>query len=77
MVIIGGIMSVLFVLPLQWGMLSGFFVYLATIVIALSPIGEFIVRFQTGCKKIKDPEIMSRLEPLFYEVYQKLKCRSH
>ena len=67
MVIIGGIMSVLFVLPLQWGMLSGFFVYLATIVIALSPIGEFIVRFQTGCKKIKDPEIMSRLEPLFYE----------
>ena len=28
MVIIGGIMSVLFVLPLQWGMLSGFFVYL-------------------------------------------------
>ena len=75
MVIIGGIMSVLFVLPLQWGMLSGFFVYLATIVIALSPIGEFIVRFQTGCKKIKDPEIMSRLEPLFYEVYQKAKMQ--
>ena len=73
MVIIGGIMSVLFVLPLQWGMLSGFFVYLATISIALSPIGEFIVRFQTGCKKIKDPEIMNRLEPLFYEVYQKAK----
>ena len=72
MVIIGGIMSVLFVLPLQWGML---FVYLATIVIALSPIGEFIVRFQTGCKKIKDPEIMSRLEPLFYEVYQKAKMQ--
>ena len=68
MIIIGGIMSVLFALPLQWGMLSGFFVYLATISIALSPIGEFIVRFQTGCKKIKDPEIMSRLEPLFYEV---------
>lgn len=75
MVIIGGIMSVLFALPLQWGMLSGFFVYLATIVIALSPIGEFIVRFQTGCKKIKDPEIMSRLEPLFYEVYQKAKMQ--
>ena len=40
-----------------------------------SPIGEFIVRFQTGCKKIKDPEIMSRLEPLFYEVYQKAKMQ--
>ena len=75
MVIIGGIMSAMFNLSLQWGMLSGFFVYLATIVIALSPIGEFIVRFQTGCKKIKDPEVMNRLEPLFYEVYQKAKMQ--
>lgn len=75
MVIIGGIMSAMFNLSLQWGMLSGFFVYLATISIALSPIGEFIVRFQTGCKKIKDPEVMKRLEPLFYEVYQKAKMQ--
>ncbi len=75
MVIIGGIMSAMFNLSLQWGMLSGFFVYLATISIALSPIGEFIVRFQTGCKKIKDPEVMNRLEPLFYEVYQKAKMQ--
>lgn len=75
MVIIGGIMSVMFNLSLQWGMLSGFFVYLATISIALSPIGEFIVRFQTGCKKINDPEIMERLEPIFYEVYQKAKMQ--
>ena len=50
-------------------------IYLATISIALSPIGEFIVRFQTGCKKIKDPEVMNRLEPLFYEVYQKAKMQ--
>lgn len=75
MVIIGGIMSAMFNLSLQWGMLSGFFVYLATISIALSPIGEFIVRFQTSCKKIKDPEVMNRLEPLFYEVYQKAKMQ--
>ena len=39
------------------------------------PEWEFIVRFQTGCKKIKDPEVMNRLEPLFYEVYQKAKMQ--
>ena len=39
------------------------------------PEWEFIVRFQTGCKKINDPEVMNRLEPLFYEVYQKAKMQ--
>jgi len=52
----------------------GFVVYLISVMIALSPIGEFIIRLQTGCKKIKDPEIANFLEPLFREVYMKAKA---
>ena len=32
---------------------SFFVIYLISIVIALSPVGEFIIRIQTGCRKIK------------------------
>ncbi|MBO5410660.1 MAG: M48 family metalloprotease [Clostridia bacterium] len=48
--------------------LSGFLIYLVTIIAALSPIGEAIVRWQTGCRKIKDPQVLARVEYLFNEV---------
>lgn len=43
--------------------------YFATICVALSPIGEWILRTQTGCKKIKRADYLERLMPLFEEVY--------
>lgn len=47
--------------------------YLLSLVIALSPIGEFILRIQSGCTKIKRNEQIDCIEPLFQEVYEKAK----
>lgn len=52
---------------------AGFVIYLVSVLIALSPIGEFIIRLQTGCKKIKRVEQKNFLEPIFREVYDKAK----
>lgn len=52
---------------------AGLIVYSISIVIALSPIGEVIIRLQTGCKKIKRVEQINFIEPLFREVYDKAK----
>lgn len=51
----------------------GLIVYGISIVIALSPVGEFIIRLQTGCKKIERVEQINFIEPLFREVYEKAK----
>lgn len=47
--------------------------YAGSLLIALSPIGEFILRLQTGCKKIKREDIRAAIMPLFEEVYAKAK----
>ena len=49
-------------------------VYAVSLLIALSPIGEFILRLQTGCKKIKREDHKQLIEPLFNEVYGKAKA---
>ena len=51
----------------------GVLLYLISITIALSPIGETILRFQTGCKKIKRSDVKDFIEPIFQEVYAKAK----
>lgn len=53
--------------------LLGILIYAISITIALSPIGEWILRFQTGCKKLDedDTEVAQVLMPLFQEVYEK------
>ena len=71
--IIGAIASLMFTLPIGWGILSGLLIYIASISIALSPIGEAILRHQTGCRKIVDQAVVDRLEPIFREVYYKAK----
>lgn len=48
-------------------------IYLISVTIALSPIGEFLIRYQTGCKEIKDPQVLQRLQPVFQEVYRRSK----
>ncbi|MBQ8763225.1 MAG: M48 family metalloprotease [Clostridia bacterium] len=55
------------------GCLAGFALYLLSVVIALSPVGEYLLRLQQHCKKIKDPALLNRLEPLFNEVYSRAK----
>lgn len=72
-VIIGLIATMFCALPVWWGILVGLLVYIASIAIALSPIGEAMLRKQTNCKKIEDADIIERLEPLFREVYYKAK----
>lgn len=48
-------------------------IYALSLAIALSPIGEWILRRQTGSTKIKRKEHEERLRPLFNEVYKKAK----
>ncbi len=55
------------------GALIGFGIYIISLMIALSPIGEWILRLQNGCHKLKRKEDIERLEPLFQEVYTKAK----
>ena len=54
-------------------MLSAIAIYAISILIALSPIGEWILRVQNGCKEIKRKEQIARIEPIFNEVYAKAK----
>ena len=51
----------------------GLLVYAISLVVALSPIGEWILRLQTGCTKITRKEQIDIIEPLFREVYEKAK----
>lgn len=72
-VIIGLIATLFCALPVGWGIVVGFLLYLASVSIALSPIGEWMLRRQTGCVKIDEQDVIDRLEPLFREVYYKAK----
>lgn len=69
-----------------WSIVSGFTfglrplwialaVYAVSILVALSPIGEIWLRWQTGChrKAVKDEEANRLLVPLFNEVYDKAR----
>ena len=62
-----------FGLPAGWGIVAALLLYIASISIAISPIGEFILRRQNGCRKIDEAAVINRLEPLFREVYYKAK----
>lgn len=53
--------------------LAAIVVYAISILIALSPVGEWILRVQNGCKKIKRKEQIAIVEPIFNEVYAKAK----
>lgn len=55
------------------GAFLGLGLYLLSLMIALSPVGEWILRLQNGCKKITDPAVLARIEPLFQQAYAKAK----
>lgn len=72
-VIISGMMCLFFGLETYEGVISGLILYILSLVIALSPIGEWILRIQTGCKEIKNIEMLNYIQPIFNEVYEKAK----
>lgn len=55
------------------GVLFGLGIYIVSLAIALSPLGEWVLRLQNGCKKITNPEYIDRIEPIFREVYAQAK----
>ncbi|MDO4312442.1 MAG: M48 family metalloprotease [Eubacteriales bacterium] len=69
-IIISFIVIGCFQLPIWLGTLAGIVLYLISLTIALSPIGEWMLRKQTKCREITDAAEKRRLEPLFQEVYQ-------
>lgn len=71
--IISLVVTAMFALPIYWGLLCGLILYIGSMSVALSPIGEWMLRRQTGCHKIEDQDIVDRLYPLFKEVYYKAK----
>lgn len=56
---------------------GGFFkviiIYAISLIIALSPVGELILRLQTGSKNITRRDIREKIVPLFKNVYEKAK----
>lgn len=74
--IIGIICSLFLTLPIPWGLLSGVLLYGASVTVALSPIGEFIIRNQNNCREIMDVATVNRLKPIFDEVYYKAKKKN-
>lgn len=58
------------------GYFLGFIIYIAVLVLSLSPIGEFILRLQNGCKRVQRKEYLDRLQPIFDEVYAKAKAKN-
>lgn len=54
-------------------LLLGILLYGISLCVALSPIGEWILRLQSGCKEIKRVEDREFIEPIFNEVYEKAR----
>lgn len=56
--------------------LVGLAAYAVSVAITLSPFGETIMRWQNGCRKIKDEEILARMQPIFEEVYSAARIKN-
>lgn len=58
------------------GFILGIVLYFATLGIALSPVGEFILRQQNSCRKIKNKDIRNKIEPIFQKVYEEARIKN-
>ena len=61
-------------MPFIVALLLSLAVYALSLTIALSPLGEWILRFQTGCTAIGREDIANYIQPLFDEVYAKARA---
>jgi len=70
------IMGFVMLWDLAWwkALLLALVIYGVSIAIALSPVGEWLLRIQTGCNEIEDETLRAQLYPLFDEVYRKAKA---
>ena len=59
--------------PFWMSSVAGLVLYAISLTLALSPIGEWIIRMENGCRKIKRAEQREFLMPLFDEVYARAK----
>lgn len=64
------------VVPYWQSLLISIALYLVSVAIALSPIGEFILRYQNGCHKISRVEQVEKLDPIFKDVYSRAKQKN-
>lgn len=74
--VIAGIINFVLVnetIPFWQSLLIGLSLYVISLFIALSPVGEWILRLQNGCKKINRVDQINFIEPIFREVYDKAK----
>ncbi|OEH91344.1 zinc metalloprotease HtpX [Bacillus solimangrovi] len=67
------ILNTILVIGIFGDILLGLTLYIISLAMALSPIGEWILRLQTGCKPLARKDHIARLKPLFDEVYEKAK----
>lgn len=51
------------------GLIAGPVIYIVSLAIALSPIGEFALRQSNACRAIKDKKIEAKIKPIFDKVY--------
>ncbi len=75
--VIGGISWMLFsggVVPFWICLIIGIVLYGISLAVALSPVGEWILRRQTGCREIKRKEHRALIEPIFQEVYERARA---
>lgn len=56
-------------MPFWQALLIGIVLYAISLMIALSPFGEWILRLQTGCKKIKREDQKEFIMPIFKKIY--------
>ena len=64
-------------IPFWKALLIGIVLYFVSLLIALSPVGEWILRLQTGCKKIKNDEQRNFIEPILEKFMTKRERKTH
>lgn len=50
--------------------------YVVTLMVALSPVGEFFLRQQNSCRKIKNKNIEAKIQPIFDKVYAEARAKN-
>lgn len=71
--IISGIVILFLGLPVWAGILAGVVLYLISLTVALSPIGEWMLRRQTKCQDISTSPNADRLIKLFGQAYARAR----
>lgn len=57
---------------LLFAVAAGAGIYLVSVVLTLSPLGELLLRLRHGCRRIERTDYLNRLDPIFREV----ECRA-